>query len=150
MSISPKYGFNTVARLSERKFIAILYVVIFLVGLFLSWPSLSYYWFSDDLQQVRLYSNQELIDGFTGDYDPSGGGTPGWRPLNRVIYQAEMLVFGDTVELHRLFNIAMFTLHVTLLMIIARRLMFSRLMVFVAALIFVCTKNIWFMLVWPT
>lgn len=137
-------------HLSERKFFILLFVIVFLIGLFLSLPALSYYWYTDDLFIVRRYTNAELLTAFTGNWDISGLLTPGWRPLTVAYYHLQSLLFGEAVQLHRLLAISMFSLHITLLMLVARQLKFSRLTMLIAALIYVCTKNTWWMMIWAT
>ena len=55
--------------------------LILALGLVMARPSADNGWFGDDLWHVRSYSGDELASAWTGTWDPTGVGTPGYRPL---------------------------------------------------------------------
>ncbi len=139
---------STERMISRPVFAGIAALIFFMVGIILAYPSLSYYWFNDDLIMVRMHSGAEIAQAFTGDWESSGISTPGYRPLTLLFNHMTALAFGESVELHRLFRIALFALHLTVLGLIGLELRLSRLQVLLAGLIILCTKNTWWVLVW--
>lgn len=133
-----------------RTFLFLGFCLFFMVGIILAYPSLSYYWFNDDLFLVKPYSNEELVHAFAGDWDPSGISTPGYRPLTVMFYHVTAIAFGENLVLHRVFRIALFALQLAFLGLIAVKLGLTRWQALLAGVLVLCTKNTWWVLVWPT
>jgi hypothetical protein len=132
-----------------RFWLPLSFLVYFLGGILLAAPSLSNYWFNDDLMMIRIHTNEELVDAFQGNWEPSGISTPGYRPLTTVFNHITALAFGEAVELHRLFRIGLFAAFLTVLASIGRMLGMSHWGAFLAGLLVLFTKNTWWVLTWP-
>lgn len=127
-----------------------VFALIYGIALALTFPSLSYDWFGDDLLLVRPYTPAELISGLTGNYEPSGANIAGYRPLTRVFYHVSYLLSGGSFVGYHLLQIGFFAAHVTLIGVIGRRLGMTWVQVVLAAVIMASMKNMWWMTAWAT
>jgi hypothetical protein len=125
-----------------------LVTVFFLVGTAISYRSLAFPWFWDDLHLVRTFSGHELNQVFTGDWDPDRIETPGYRPVTVVFNHVRAEVFGESVIAHRLFQIALVAAYLSILGLIAMELGMGYGAALFAGIFAVCTKNNWWNLVW--
>jgi hypothetical protein len=111
------------AAIRDRSLVLLLFAVFFIVGLMLGWRSLNYYWFSDDLHVIRLFSNEELARAFTGNWDVSSNiESPGYRPLLVLFNHLTSVIFGNNLAAHRIFRIALFAAFLAVFGLVARRL----------------------------
>ena len=94
--------------------LALLFLVFLALGLALSFRSLGYDWFYDDLHLVRVYSPAELASVWTDSWDVDHTETPGFRPLTTAFNDVRARLFGESVVAHRLFLIALYSLCLTL------------------------------------
>lgn len=141
------WGFFRTRRWSTS---LILFFGLFVLGVLLGRASLQNYWFNDDLFIVRVFSQDELADALSGTWEPSGTTTPGYRPLTTLFNHATVLALGEQVHMHRLLRIAIFAAALTALIHVAGRLGTPLWQGALAALIILCTRNTWWVLVWNT
>src|SRR5687767_7193333 len=90
-------------------------------GLVITWPSLNYAWYGDDLHLIRVFSSEELRSVWTGGWDIDGLETPGYRPLTVLFNHARASVFGEQVAAHRLFLLMLCAGYLVLIGSIGRR-----------------------------
>jgi len=100
----------------------LLFALFISLGLAITFKSLTYDWFWDDLHLVRTYSGAELIQAFTGNWDPDNIETPGYRPMTTVFNHIRGSLFGENVVMQRLLMIALFAGYLSILGLVARRL----------------------------
>ncbi len=130
-------------------FALILFAGLYLAGIILAYPSLPYNWFFDDLILVRTFTNDEIAHAWTGDWDPSGISTPGYRPLTVLFNHLTSVIFGESVEFHRLFRIGVFAAYLTVVALAACEVGLARWQASLAGILILCTKNTWWILTWP-
>jgi len=94
---------------------ATILLAAFLVSLLFAGHTLEYPWFYDDYNQVRLFSTAELLQSMHGRWDPSGIETVSYRPLVSVINHIRCLLFGENMVLHRLFQLFVLALFISLI-----------------------------------
>jgi hypothetical protein len=114
----------------------------------LTYPSLEYYWNWDDLHLVRRFSMAELLGTLTGTWTPDGFETLGLRPLTTLFNHLRWMVFGESVEAHRLFLIGLFAVYLGGLGHLASRLGARPWIGVLAGVITVCAKNSYYHVVW--
>ncbi len=95
------------------------FILFFVLGMILVWPSLHYPMVWDDLHLIREYSPQELRSTWSDNWDPSNTETAGFRPLSTYFNGLRYALFGENVALHRVFLITLFALFLTLMVWIA-------------------------------
>src|ERR1700730_6627666 len=126
----------------------LMFVVFLLVGTAISYRSLSYPWFSDDLHIVRVFSGSELRQVFTGNWDPDGIETSGYRPATILFNHVRAAILDESVVAHRLFQIALVAAYLSILALIAIELDMGLGVATFAGIFALCTKNNWWNLVW--
>src|SRR3984893_1793007 len=141
---------KAVARVRQSTVLSFLlmFVAFFLVGAAISYRSLSYPWFSDDLHIVRVFSGSELRQVFTGNWDPDGIETSGYRPATILFNHARAAILDESVLAHRLFQIALVAAYLSILALIAMELRMGLGAATFAGIFVLCTKNNWWNLVW--
>jgi hypothetical protein len=92
-----------------------MFATLLVVGLAVAQPSMSDYWFNDDVYVMRPYSAAELASAWHGPSDPTRFGTPGYRPLQPLWYAASYRVFGDSPAAMRISTVVIAALALTLL-----------------------------------
>ena len=118
------------------------------VGLLITWPSLNYPWYGDDLHLIRVFSNEELRSVWTGNWDVDGLESGGYRPLTVVFNHARASVLGEAVAAHRLFTIMLCAVYLVLIGLIGRRFALTPAAMLLAGVMMVCAKYSWYHLVW--
>ncbi len=58
-------------------------------------PSEGNGWFADDLWHIRSYTGSELSSTWSGSWDPTGIGTPGYRPLETLTAHLRAELLGE-------------------------------------------------------
>ena len=104
------YRFNRV-WLSKIPVFGLLLLTLLILFL----PTLGYPFSMDSIHLIRLYSAQELLDAWTGHWDPDNTETAGWRPLTTSYYAVEWLLFRSSALLQRLALIFFMALTFTML-----------------------------------
>lgn len=102
---------------SNRAWILKLHIfgLLLLTLLIFFLPSLGYPFSMDSIHLIRSYSAQELLNTWTGHWDPDNIETAGWRPLTTFFYCAEWLLFRSSSLLQRLALIFFMALTLTML-----------------------------------
>lgn len=100
----------------------LLFAVFSVIGLVIAFKSLTYDFFWDDLHLVRPYSGSEILQAFSGNWDPDGIETPGYRPLTTIFNHVRGSILGENVIAQRLLMIALFAGFLSFLGLAARRL----------------------------
>lgn len=132
--------------LSKREWICL--GVFIAVGVAVTYCSLGYPWYRDDLHLLRTFSSHELAYVWVGDWDPDKVETAGFRPLTTWFNHFRSVAFGESVVAHRLFLIVLFAGYLTLLSRIAARLTGEWLSGFLAAIICLTAKYNFYHVVW--
>lgn len=97
------------------KLVAVFGVVLAL-GLLVSRPSDGNLWFADDLWHIRSYTGAELASTWTGSWDPTGVGTPGYRPLETLTAHLRAELLGEeSPKKNRYLNVGVAALALTVL-----------------------------------
>ena len=85
----------------------------------------------DDIHLIRIYSNQELINVWFGNWDPDNIETYSYRPIAILFYHLLSLAFGEQTILHNLFsNIMQFFLIITVI-IFLKKINFSNIQIYI-------------------
>jgi len=121
---------------------------VILTGLVSSWPSIGRYWNMDDLHLVRTYSGPELVGTLSGEWDPDGIETPGWRPLTTLFNHARAAAFGESVVAHRLFLLTLYGVALAFMGHLLRKLGAGIPAVLMGAVLAVGAKNSYYHYVW--
>jgi hypothetical protein len=128
--------------------VLVLFVLFWLTGIGVTYRSLNYPWFWDDLHLVRTFTSDELREVFRGDWDVDHIETPGYRPVSVLFNHARASVFGESVVAHRIFQIALVAAYLSILAWIAGKLGMSRPAAALAGVLAVLSKNNWSNLAW--
>lgn len=122
--------------------------VLALVTLAVVWPSLGYEWHWDDLHLLRVHSAREIGGAFLGTWDPDGVETKGLRPLTLLFNDARARLFGEWTYGHRLLLVGLFSLYLTQLASLARRLGTPWYLGLGAGILTLAAKNSLYHVVW--
>jgi hypothetical protein len=117
-------------------------------GLSVTWPSLNYPWYSDDLHLIRVFTQEELRAAWTQTWDVDGLETEGYRPLTVMFNHTRAAAFGENVAAHRLFIIALFGVYLVLIGLIGRRFGLTPAAMSLAGVMIVCAKYTCYDLAW--
>jgi hypothetical protein len=114
-------------------------------------PSEGNGWFADDLWHIRSYSGSELSSTWTGSWDPTGIGTPGYRPLETLTAHLRAELLGEeSPKKNRYVSVAVAALALTVL---AAALWYLGVPLWVglaAAVIEFTTRNFAYTYAWPS
>ena len=147
MQISPVVNVHSWFKSRSNGVIfCILFVIFFSVGLGLSFRSLSYGWFWDDLHLIRTFQLDEIGSAFTGSWDPWE--TPGYRPVTVIFNHVRACLFGENRVAHRIFVIALFASYLTIFSFAGNYLGAPYYCMLLAGLFTLCSRYNWFNLVW--
>src|SRR5437879_1632617 len=124
------------------------FILFLIAGIALTYPSLCYPWYGDDVHLIRSFSAKELAQTFTGDWDVDHIETPGYRPLTVLFNTFRAGLFGESVAAHRVFQIALVAAYFSVVAGIAMHLGMSYGAAAFAGVFTICTKNNWWNLVW--
>ena len=92
----------------------------------------------DDLSFFRIYTNEELLNSWKGNWDPDGIFTKNYRPVGLLYYHLTYLVFGENLFLFRSFVF----IEILILLILTNQLFVSlnfsqsQIMIFTVLLVF--------------
>jgi hypothetical protein len=123
----------------------VLGALLLLAGRTLTWP-LAF----DDLHVLRVFSGEQILASFHGQWDPERLMTRGLRPLSLLFNHARTAVFGENVVGHRLALMALLAAFWALMVPVARRAGTPALAVALAGVLFVCSPYSVFHYVWIT
>ncbi len=127
---------------------AFQFLIFAAAGLLVTWPSLNYPWFGDDLHLVRVFSAAELRSVWTATWDVDGIETAGYRPLTTAFNHARASVLGEQVAAQRLLMIVLCAIYLVLIGLIGRRFRVTPRAMLLAGVMMVCAKYSWYHLVW--
>ena len=111
------------------------------------WNS-EFHW--DDYHLIRPYSNQELIQVWSGSWDPDYVETPGFRPLTTYFNHFRYMLFGEYVYAHRLFLIFLNALMSVLFVLLMVELSFPWLEGFLGGLLYLVSPLNFYHIAWLT
>tara|TARA_B100000767_G_scaffold43559_1_gene37511 strand:- start:950 stop:2335 length:1386 start_codon:yes stop_codon:yes gene_type:complete len=104
----------------------------------------------DDLHLVRMYSNQELVNVWFGNWDPDNIETHSYRPIAILFYHLQSLAFGEQTILHNLLsNIFQFFLIITII-IFFKKLNFSNIQLYILIPLLLFSKIFITLSAWQT
>ncbi|HEV7501878.1 MAG TPA: hypothetical protein VGQ33_17815 [Vicinamibacteria bacterium] len=126
------------------------FVVFLLLAIAWTWPARAWPMVYDDLHLVRTFRGAELAAAWTGNWDPDGLETPGFRPLSLAFNHARAAAFGERVIGHRHFVAGLFAIDLALLLPLGRRLGLRAGAALGAGLIMLFTRYSAYHLVWIT
>ncbi|HET8648096.1 MAG TPA: hypothetical protein VFO85_21550, partial [Vicinamibacteria bacterium] len=98
---------------------AVVFALAFAV---LAGPSVPWPMTFDDLHLVRPFAAHEIRSAFTGNWDPDDMEVRGYRPLAVLFNHLRSLALGEAVWAHRTFLLALYTLFLAGLAVVARAL----------------------------
>lgn len=116
-----KVATNLLSPVRRVRPVVLLFLFFGLFAVLISWDSLEYPFFYDDLHLIREFSGPELASTFSGSWDVDGIETTGYRPLTTLFNHLRYLLFGENVLAHRLFQISLFAIYLSALCWIARQ-----------------------------
>ena len=116
----------------------------------LGWPALGWPMAFDDLHLMRVFTPEQILGTFHGQWDPERLMTRGLRPLTLVFNHLRTVAFGENVVAHRLAVMVLLAAYWALLAPVARRVGTPALAVAVAGALFVCSPYSIFHYVWIT
>lgn len=126
----------------------------FFLFILLGWLLYSHSWNSefhwDDYHLIRSYSNHELIQVWSGNWDPDNVETSGYRPFSTYFNHVRYMLFGENVYRHRLFLVFLNALMATLFMLVMVELSFSLLEGFLAGLLYLVSPSNFYHIAWLT
>jgi hypothetical protein len=115
-----------------------------------TWPARRWPMVFDDLHLMRTFRGSELASAWTGQWDPDGLETPGFRPLSLAFNHARATVFGENVVGHRHLLAGLFALDLALLVPLGRRLGLTPGASITAGLVMLFSRYSAYHLVWIT
>jgi hypothetical protein len=128
-----------------------VFAVVLGLGLLVSRPSDGNWWFADDLWHIRSYSGSELASTWTGSWDPTGIGTPGYRPLETLTAHLRAELLGEeSPKKNRYVNVVAAALALTVLAAALWYLGVSLWIGLGAAVIEFTARNFAFTYAWPS
>lgn len=114
-------------------------------------PSEGNGWFADDLWHIRSYTGAELSSTWTGSWDPTGIGTPGYRPLETLTAHLRAELLGEeSPGKNRYLNVAVAALALTVLAAALWHLGVPLWIALAAAVIEFTTRNFAYTYAWPS
>ena len=116
----------------------------------LGWPALGWPMAFDDLHLMRVFTPEQILGTFHGQWDPERLMTRGLRPLTLVFNHLRTVAFGENVVAHRVAVMVLLAAYWALLAPVARRVGTPALAVAVAGALFVCSPYSIFHYVWIT
>jgi hypothetical protein len=126
----------------------------FVLFTLLGWLLYSHAWNSefhwDDYHLIRSYSHHELIQVWTGNWDPDDIETAGYRPFSTYFNHVRYMIFGENVYGHRLFLVFLSALMSALFMLIMVELSFSLREGFLAGLLYLVSPSNFYHIAWLT
>ena len=135
---------------SRWKLVAV-FAVVLAVGLLVSRPSDGNGWFADDLWHIRSYTGSELASTWTGSWDPTGIGTPGYRPLETHTAHLRAELLGEeSPKKNRYVNVVAAALALTVLAAALWQLGVPLWIGLGAAVIEFTARNFAFTYAWPS
>jgi hypothetical protein len=135
-------------KIKDRYFLSILVILLAFYWLLFHYPSLNYYWSSDDLHLVRQFSKTEIIQVFSSTWDVDKIETPGFRPFTLLFNHFRFILIGESPANHRLFILSLMTGLLWMIGWISIKLGLQRGIVAFALLILVSTKSLTGDIVW--
>lgn len=145
-----KWWIEVYNTITNHKFnIFFLFVLLLTFEIIISFRSLNYEFYWDDLHLVRSYNTTELKSVFISQWDPNHIETIGYRPLTTVFNDFRATIFGENVMYHRLFILLLLAVTLTIFCyILAKyfRVPFSY-SIF-GSILAISSRYNWFNLVW--
>jgi hypothetical protein len=129
---------------------------LYLLVLFILW-----YWFLgqkfinepfiwDDLHLIRTYSIDELISVWSGSWDPDGLETPSFRPIATLLYHTQGTIFGENVQIQKIFVFLLFYLLFILIVKLLSKLNFDKIEIFLISTLLIFSKIFTTLTSWMT
>ncbi len=136
-------------RLAARPGLTAL-VFFAIVAVALAHRSMGYPLFYDDLHLIRTFTPAELLGAVTGNWDPDGIESPGYRPLSILFNHTRAALFGDAPMPHHLFVLLLYAAFLAATARVGMALGMTLPQVLLAGLLTLVHKNNWWHLAWLT
>jgi hypothetical protein len=136
--------------LTDGPVLALALVAFLAIGFLLVQPGLHNPWFWDDLALMRHYPASELGATWHGSYDVTGVQTPGYRPLQPLLYDLRFALLGEDYPAQRLLTVATCALALTSLALALRLLGASLFVAVGAGLVELTAKDFTYAYAWVT
>jgi len=122
----------------ENTRLALPIVLLILISVLLSLPTIHYGYLLEDYKYLRPYSLAEVAQTFYAHWDPLEMETKGYRPLHAVQYGFFYLIFGGAPVINHIFQIALYTGGILLIFALVLRYTQGTSAAFWTTLIYLC------------
>ena len=104
----------------------------------------------DDLHLIRTYSIDELMSVWSGSWDPDGLETPSFRPIATLFYHTQGVLFGEHVQIQKIFVFLLFYLLFILIVNLLNKLNFLKIEIFLISALLIFSKIFTTLASWMT